>query len=90
MKQFLFTIAMALSLQFAIAQETVPLEKHPAKRTTGHHRKMDLKSLNLTDDQQNKMAALRKEHKAKMLAILTPEQRKTLEQQKAEKKARFA
>lgn len=90
MKKFLFTIAMAVSLQFAIAQETVPQEKPAAKGTTGHHRKTDWQSLNLTEDQQNKMADLRKEHKAKMLAILTPEQRKTLEQQKAEKKARFA
>lgn len=48
------------------------------------------KSLNLTPEQQNKMADLRKEHQEKMTAILTPEQRRQFDQQKLEMKAKKA
>ncbi|ULQ50801.1 hypothetical protein [Flavihumibacter fluvii] len=75
MKKFLTTLTMAICLHVAMAQDS-----------SRHH----WKSLNLTEDQQNKMAALHKEHRAKMMAILTPEQRKQFDQQKADMKVKRA
>lgn len=52
-------------------------------------RRAIMKSLNLTDAQKAQMKTLRQQQRAKVEAILTPEQKAKLEQKRAQMKARF-
>lgn len=80
MKRILTVLVMGMSMQMAIAQDSGHEGMHHGKREGGR-----MKGIELTEAQKVKMEALRKEHKAEMMAILTPEQRQQLEKQKAER-----
>lgn len=90
MKQFLLTVAIGLSLHTAMAQDSTKLRSPNYKNQARHEHQAGLRSLDLTEDQKDQLAALQKEHKAKMMAILTPAQREQLAKQKADNKARHA
>jgi hypothetical protein len=90
MKQFLLTLAIGLSLHTAMAQDSTKLRSQNQRDHGRHQHHSALRSLNLSEDQKDQLAALQKEHKAKMMAILTPAQREQLRKQKAENKARLA
>lgn len=73
MKKILATAILAIGLYSANAQ---------------HRPHESWKSLNLSEEQKDKMAELRKEHHEKMMAILTPAQREQFDRQKAERKVK--
>lgn len=78
MKRILTVLVMGMSMQMAIAQDSGRERMHHGE---GGH----MKGIELTQAQKVKMEALRKEHKEEMMAILTPEQRQQVENQKAER-----
>ena len=119
MKKIIFPL-IALSLVFTVKAQEIPERKadkpHMMERKRNHHG-MDMKKLDLTEDQKakfksqnesfrkqmeelkkndnitvkewrSKAEGLRKDHKAKMQSILTPDQKNKLEKMKVEGKAR--
>ncbi|MBZ5859485.1 hypothetical protein [Flavihumibacter profundi] len=86
MKKIFTTAMLGFCLHMAMAQEGGKMRLQDGVGPDRHRQPMDFKALHLTEDQQNKMAELRKEQQAKMMAILTPEQRKQLGEQKAGRK----
>lgn len=86
MKKLLILALFALGLTAANAQDSTAIDHAAGGRMPHRGHEMNLKSLNLTEEQQQKMTELRREHHQKMMEILTPEQRKQLEVQKSRRR----
>lgn len=102
MKRLLSTIVLAMGITAAMAQDSSSVKQlHKRDRSARHgvkeqgrdrmqHAYKGFKDLNLTAEQKDQFAKLRKEHHEKMMAVLTPEQKTILQKQKDEAKAKHA
>jgi Spy/CpxP family protein refolding chaperone len=86
MKKGFILALLALGLTTAKAQDSTAIQPPAGKRMPAHHREKNFQSLNLTEEQQNKIAELRKEHHQKMMEVLTPDQRKQFEAQQTRRR----
>lgn len=87
MKKGWLMALLALGLTAANAQDSTSVQQAASgRRIARHNRDMNFQSLNLTAAQQDKIAELRKEHHQKMMEVLTPDQRKQLDEQQSRRR----